>query len=49
MNRAEKIDWIIEYAGDEFESGDDFVALAKKSDTELDDTIESIEDYIDEN
>ena len=46
MNRKEMIDYIIEYAGEEFEDEDDYIELAKMSKSELKANIENIKDYL---
>ena len=46
MKRIEMIDYIIEYAGDEFENEKDYIELAKMSESELKENIENIKDYL---
>jgi hypothetical protein len=45
MTRAEMIDYIIEYSGDEFESTEDYVELAKSDDNRLTIMIININNY----
>jgi hypothetical protein len=47
--RSILIDAIIEYAWDEFNSRDSLINLAKKSESELYDELQSIENYFKEN
>ena len=48
INRCELIDTIIDLAGDEYESKEDYLQLAKMSDSELMQTLFDIEEYIKE-
>ena len=45
MDRAEYIDRIIAIAGDEYESKSDFIELAKQSNEQLRNTLDSAEEY----
>ena len=49
MNRAQMIDYIIEYSGDEFESIEDYIELAKLTDYKLTLNIININNYLLEN
>ena len=44
-DREIKIDAILRYAGDEFESIDDYIRLAKMTDNELNDDMQNLIEY----
>ncbi len=49
MTRRKKIDYIIKWSGDEFETEQDYVKLAKLSDYQLNKTIIKINNYLIQN
>ena len=44
-DRESKIDLIIELSGDEYESSDDYIELAKKNDEQIDDLLKDLLEY----